>query len=345
MRTEAGTLPGEPALYRCAWTPEGDARAVIVLAHGLAEHSGRYDAVARTLTDAGYAVHAIDLVGHGRSPGRRCHVNRFEDYVASIIRLAHHARAQHPGVPLFMLGHSMGGLVATHALLSDPELFAGGLLSGPAILPTKAPPAWQMMIGRILSRLLPTAGLLQLDASLVSRDPEVVARYQSDPLVHSGKISARLANELFEAMAQARDRAGDLRMPLLIQHGSADSLTAPAGSRLLADRAGSGDVALHEYDGLYHEIFNEPERERVLGDLLAWLAERAAGDAPSAGAAGARRFAVHPAYRVAQPAPAGAPETPPIPRARRHAPATSRAFGAADGNHGPRGATMIAVRG
>jgi alpha-beta hydrolase superfamily lysophospholipase len=286
MQTEAGTLSGEPALYRRAWTPESDPRAAIVLAHGLAEHSGRYDAVAQALTGAGYAVHAIDLVGHGRSPGRRCHVDRFGDYVASIIRLAHHARSQHPGVPLFMLGHSMGGLIATHALLSDPELFAGGLLSGPAILPAEAPPAWQMTIGRWLSRLLPTVGLLQLDASLVSRDPDVVARYQSDPLVHGGKMSARLASELFEAMAQARDRAGDLHMPLLIQHGGADSLTAPAGSRLLADRVGSADVTLHEYDGLFHEIFNEPERDRVLGDVLAWLDRRAAGAQQPAGAPG-----------------------------------------------------------
>lgn len=277
MRTEAGTLPGEPALYSVSWLPDGDARGAIVLAHGLAEHSGRYDGVAQVLTDAGYAVYALDHEGHGRSPGRRGHVDRFAAYVEPVVRLARSVRATHAAQPIYLVGHSMGGLIAVHALLSDPELFDGAVLSGPAILPTEEPPAWQVWIGRLLSRLWPTAGLLQLDASLVSRDPAVVERYRSDPLVHTGKISARLANELFEAMAQARDRAGDLRMPLLILHGGADGLTAPAGSRLLADRVGSEDVTLREYDGLYHEIFNEPERDRVLGDLLDWLDGR--GDA------------------------------------------------------------------
>lgn len=277
MRTEAGTLPGEPALYRVSWSPDGAARAAIVLAHGLAEHSGRYDAVAKTLTDAGYAVYALDHEGHGRSPGRRGHIDRFQSYVEPVVRLARDVRERHGGAPVYLLGHSMGGLIAAHALLSDGELFDGGVLSGPAVLPTEEPPAWQMWLGRLLSRLLPKAGLLQLDASLVSRDPDVVERYRQDPLVHGGKISARLANELFEAMAQLRDRAGDLRMPLLVMHGGADGLTAPEGSRLLADRAGSADVTLREYDDLYHEIFNEPERDRVLADLLAWLDARGAG--------------------------------------------------------------------
>ena len=274
----AGVLilaPGSPGagarLHRTSWMPQGEPKAVVVLAHGYAEHAGRYEHVAARLTAAGYAVHALDHWGHGKSDGEPGYVPAFGAYTDGLDTLLHAVDAEHPRLQRFLIGHSMGGLVSVLHLLERQGQYAGAVLSGPAIVPAEAPSRLMMWISRILSRLAPRLGVLQLDAAAISRDPAVVAAYLADPLVYTGKIGARLGGEMFLAMERARAGAVRLKLPLLLLHGADDRLTAPAGSQFLEQHVSSSDRTLRLYPGLYHEIFNEPERERVLDDVVAWL--------------------------------------------------------------------------
>lgn len=246
-------------------------RGVVLLAHGLFEHAGRYAHVAARLNAAGLAVVALDHWGHGRSDGTPGYVAAFSVFLDGLDALLSHVRAEYPHRPLLLLGHSMGGLMAVHHLLRHPHIYAAAAVSGPAILPAAPPSRFTIWVSRILSRLLPRLGVLALDANGVSRDPAVVAAYRADPLVHDGKIGARLAEAMFDAMGEAAEAAPRLTVPLLVQHGDADLLASPTGGQYLHDHAGSADKKLILYPGLYHEIFNEPEQAAVLDDLVAWF--------------------------------------------------------------------------
>lgn len=272
MRHESGTF--ESGLYWQAWHPDDAARAIVLIAHGLAEHGGRYEHVAELLTAEGFAVYVVDHAGHGRSPGRRCAVNDFGRFIEGMLELDRQARAALPGLPVTLLGHSMGGLIAALTALAEPGRFHALVLSGPAVIAPEPPPAWQEFIVRLLARVAPGVGAIALDASEMSRDPAVVEAYLADPLVYNGKIPAGLVVALFDAMAAFRERASALTLPLLAMHGSADKLTAPEGSELVVASAASEDKTLRIWPGLRHEIFNEPEQAEVLGALVAWLRER-----------------------------------------------------------------------
>jgi alpha-beta hydrolase superfamily lysophospholipase len=170
----------------------------------------------------------------------------------------------------------MGGLISSLFLLQHQQEFTGCVLSGPAIQTEIEPPYLQLLLIRCLSLLAPGMGVLQLDASGVSRDPAVVAAYLEDPLVNHGKMSARMVAELFGAMHRVQAEAGQITLPLLLLHGGADVMTAPGGSRFLYEHVSSPEKHLKIYPGLYHEIFNEPEYETVLADMLAWCDQRLA---------------------------------------------------------------------
>ena len=262
---------GTSRLYRQSWSPDGPARAAILLVHGLGEHSGRYDYFAMHCTARGFAVHTLDHYGHGRSEGLPGHVERFSVYLDGLRALRDEVRREHAGLPLFLLGHSMGGLIAASFLGEDQDSFRGCVLSGPALRSDAEPSKLAMAVVRLISWLAPTAPLIGLDPSGVSRDPAVVKAYVTDPLVHHGKATARLITELSSTMRTTLAAAPGIKLPLLIMHGDADVLTSPGGSQALYDTAGSVDKTLKLYPGLYHEIFNEPERDQVLGDMSAWL--------------------------------------------------------------------------
>lgn len=254
------------------WLPaDGDPKAVILLAHGYAEHAGRYGHVASRLTAAGYAVYAIDHWGHGKSSGTMGFVPSFSFYVDGMAGLIDRVRESWPGTPRLLLGHSMGGLISTLLLVERQRDFVAAALSGPAIVPAEPPSKFTIWISRFLSHYFPRFGVLRLDPTGVSRDPAVVSAYLADPFVYNGKLSARLASEMFNAMATAREDASRILLPILLQHGEADSLTAPAGSQYLFDHVRSADKILKIYPGLFHEIYNEPERDAVLDDLIAWF--------------------------------------------------------------------------
>lgn len=260
-------------LHWHAWLPEGGVRAVAVLAHGYAEHLGRYEYFAGKLNAAGIGVYALDHWGHGKSDGSYGFVPAFSAFTDGVEALLGEVERRHPDVPCFLIGHSMGGLIAAAHLVTHQQHYAGAILSGPAIKAAEEPSQLLIWVSRLLSRFLPRMGVLALDASGVSRDPAVVAAYRADPLVYTGKMSARLAAEMFEAMAAVRSRAGEITLPILLLHGEADSLTAPEGSRFLNEHVSSPDRELKLYPGLYHEIFNEPERDSVIGDVTTWIAK------------------------------------------------------------------------
>jgi acylglycerol lipase len=270
-----GTLTGAGAgavgIFWQSWAPEErPARGVVVIVHGFGEHSGRYEHVAQRLVAEGFAAYALDHRGHGRSEGTRAVIDRLADAVSDIDRLTVLAGDAHPGLPVFMLGHSMGGLLAVQYALEHQNRLTGLVLSG-ALAALDAAPAPARLIARVLSVLAPGAGLIALDASLVSRDPQVVAAYRADPMVHHGKLPARTVAELLAAGQRFPELVAEIRVPTLIMYGSEDRLCPPSGSVMLGERIGAADITVIPYEGLYHEILNEPEQQTVLDDMCAWL--------------------------------------------------------------------------
>lgn len=266
---------GGGALHTVAWSPSRP-RGAVVLVHGLAEHSGRYRPLVERLVGMGLAVHALDHRGHGRSAGARAQIGHFAWLVADVLARVDEARTRHPGQPIFLLGHSMGGAVALACALERPAGIDGLVLSAPAIGASPDVPRLQVALARVLSRLWPGAGVLRLDARLVSRDPAVVAAYESDPGVYRGAVPARTAVELLEAMASFPGRVAHLALPTLVLHGTADGLVPIGDVEPVWRCFGTTDLTIYRYEGLYHEVFNEPERERVYDDVLSWLGARLA---------------------------------------------------------------------
>lgn len=266
-----GSAGAGAALHVTHWLPEGLPKAVVLLAHGYAEHAGRYTHVAKRLTGAGYAVYAIDHWGHGRSDGTPGFVPRFSAFPDGMAELLTLVEVNHGETPRVLLGHSMGGLISTLFLIERQPAFVAAALSGPAIVPGAPPSRFTIWISRFLSRFFPRLGVLALDANGVSRDPAVVAAYRADPLVYTGKIGARLGKEFMDAMAAAQAGAPRITLPILLQHGEKDSLAAVAGSQYLFDHVSSADKMLKIYPGLFHEIYNEPEQDAVLDDLVGWF--------------------------------------------------------------------------
>lgn len=261
--------------YSRSWRPQGAPRALVVISHGLAEHSGRYGELAGRLTSRGYAVHALDHRGHGRSGGRRSNIGRFRGVVSDLGDFIRRTREEYAGLPTILLGHSMGGAIAYACALECQDELRGLVLSAPALAPGEHAPPLKLLLVRLLSRIAPSAGVLKLPAEAISRDPAVVAAYEHDPLVYRGAVPARTMAELVMAMAAFPARAPALRLPILVQHGTGDLLVPLASCQPIYERLGDAQTrTVKLYDGLYHEVYNEPERERVIGDLLDWLDAR-----------------------------------------------------------------------
>jgi acylglycerol lipase len=261
-------------IYWRSWIPGGPPAAVVVIAHGAGEHSGRYEHVAARLVDAGYAVYALDHRGHGQSDGPRALIEHVDLTVSDLDQLVVLAQAAHPGLPVFLLGHSMGAMIALRYAPAHQDRLSGVILSG-ALAALEDVPAPLRFVGQLLSRIAPRAPLIAIDPSLVSRDPAVVQAYLDDPLVHHGKLPARTAAQIADTVASFPESVGAITVPILIMYGTADALCPPAGSVMVGERVGSADRTITPYEGLFHEILNEPERETVLDAVCGWLADRA----------------------------------------------------------------------
>lgn len=253
------------------WGPEREPVAVVLLVHGLAEHSDRYGELVERLVKRRYAVYALDHRGHGDSGGARCQVDRFDWLVADLGTLYARMRADQPAARAFLLGHSMGGAVAFAWALRNQDKLRGLVLSAPALGVDPKLPWLQQQAAKLMSKVAPNAGVLQLPADQISRDPVVVRRYEEDPRVHRGKVPARTAVELFGAMERFPALAPELALPVLVVHGTGDRLVPLDFCRPVYERLGSRDRTVKLYPGLYHEVFNEPERAQVYADVEAWL--------------------------------------------------------------------------
>ena len=254
-----------------SWSPAGDQqpKGVVTIAHGYSEHIGRYQHVASRLNASGYMVYGLDHHGHGRSAGRRGKVSLqaavadLDQFVVTV------ARARHPEQPQFLLGHSMGGAIALRYAMAHQKRLTGLAISAPLAAVEGGPVL--LAIGRILGMVFPAVPVSRVDPRLVSRDHQVVKDYIADPLNHHGPVPARVARDFIVNVGTLADDVKRITLPTLLMWGTADRLCPPSGGELVAANIGSEDLTVERYEGLFHEIFNEPEHDRVLDDLVAWL--------------------------------------------------------------------------
>ena len=261
-------------LHEYRWLPESDPTAVVVVVHGIIEHSGRYARVAAELNGQGYAVYAMDLRGHGKSDGDRILVRSFDEYTADLELFLDRVRAREPGKPLFLFGHSMGGaIVVLFAVTRRPDV-RGLVLSAPALRIGGGMFPVLRRLATFASRLFPRLRVARLGESLLSRDPQVIAQFKSDPLVFHGRFPVRTGDEILRAARRIQDLMEAVELPLLLLHGTGDFVTDPEGTRRLHARASSADKTLKLYEGLYHDLLHEPEKEQITADLIEWLNAR-----------------------------------------------------------------------
>lgn len=256
------------------WTPDGEPRGVVVLCHGFGEHARRYDHVAERFGEAGLITYALDLRGHGRSGGKRVYLRNIGEYTTDFRTLVGIATRDHPSLDRVVLGHSMGGGIVFAYGVEHLDEYSAMVLSGPAVYAHDMVSSPMIVLAKVVGSILPGLPVEQLETEAVSRDPEVVAAYMADPLVHHGKVPAGVAKALIKVGETMPQRAAKLTAPLLVVHGEQDKLIAVEGSRRLLECVASTDAHLKVYPELYHEVFNEPERALVLDDVTAWIEAR-----------------------------------------------------------------------
>ena len=258
-------------IYYQYWLPKNQPKAAIVICHGLAEHGGRYKNVVDYFVPLGYAIYAADHIGHGRSEGRRTYVEAFYDYVDTLQKFL--LNKDLPSFPpkAFLLGHSMGALIAAVYVLKHPNNFNGAIFSGPAFKVPKTISPLTLILGEWVACFFPKVGLVKIRADFLCRDPCIVREYLRDPLVYNGRATAKLLWEIVKTTASVRESAFKIELPVLILQGAADKLVDPEGATEIYDTINSKHKTIKTYSGLYHEIFNEPEKQIVLEDVRTWL--------------------------------------------------------------------------
>lgn len=273
--SEEGSFAGvrDRRIHWQSWSPAGDQRirATVVILHGYGEHLGRYEAVAQALVRARFEVFALDHHGHGRSDGPRARIVLAEA-VSDADRLVDIAVQRGGEGPVFVLGHSLGGAISLRYALAHQDRLRGLVLSGALV----ANDAGRVMtkLGKAIGRVAPWMPVSKLDPKAVSRDPAVVCAYTSDPLVAHGPVPALTAREILVHVETIPDMLAEITVPTLVIYGTEDRLCPPRGSVMLANQLGSSDLSTRAYEGLYHEVLNEPERAQVLGDVIGWLEAR-----------------------------------------------------------------------
>ena len=259
-------------IFQRSWRPEARARGIIVLSHGFNSHSGYYVWAAEQLLASGLAVYALDYRGRGKSDGERYYVDRFSDYAADLDLTVKLARSREPGLPLFILGHSAGGVVACNYVLDHPQDIAGLICESFAYqVPA---PDFALAVLKGLSHLAPHAHVLNLPKKEFSRDPKVVKALIDDPLLEHEVQPTKTVAEMVRADERLKRDFPLFKLPLLIIHGTKDSVTRPEGSQEFYARAGSADKTLKLYEGYYHDPLNDIGKETVMADIRAWIEKR-----------------------------------------------------------------------
>jgi alpha-beta hydrolase superfamily lysophospholipase len=251
------------------------ARASVILVHGFGEHSGRYGALTDHLVNHSYSVTGYDHRGHGLSDGLPGHVESFSEYEEDLDKVVAYVRSQGDSQKIYLVGHSMGGLVTLRYLARKGIAVAGAAISAPMIGVTVAVPVYKLMMARISARLAPRFRMdNELNPAILSRDPEVGRAYAADPLVNR-KISARWFAEAGRAMQEMKQMASQVWLPVLIMHGTKDKIASVDATKKIFEPLGSSDKELEIYEGFYHELFNEPEKHEVFERVTKWIDQRA----------------------------------------------------------------------
>lgn len=256
--------------------PREAAGAGLLLVHGYAEHTGRYRHVIKEFTDMGLAVYAIDHQGHGKSGGVRCYISDFEHFVDDLSFYFDNLREETNLKKWFVLGHSMGGAIALKLALRRQSDLSGMILTGPMLeLATRIPKVIQDM-AKYVAAVASTVPVVKLESEAISRDPDVVRNYLNDPLVYTGRVRAKMAVHFSKINSEMPELVRKIELPFWVGHGTLDRITSPEGSKMLYRLARSLDKTLKLYDGLFHEIMNEPEKEMVLGEICFWVRKQLA---------------------------------------------------------------------
>ena len=267
-----------------SWRPASSPRGIVILVHGFNAHSGYMVWPGEQFAENGFAVYALDLRGRGKSEGERFYVEEFSDYLGDVDTLVKNARLEHPGLPVFVLGHSAGGVIATSYVLEhQPEI--AGLVCMSFAFDVGLPGVAALLLKGI-SHITKHLHVFSLKNEDFSRDPQSVAAMNSDPLIADESQPAETAAELIKAAERLRENIPNFTVPVLIIHGTEDKATRPAGSQFFYDNAASEDKTLKLYDGYYHDPLNDIGREQVMDDILNWVADRVPAQSPAVSAAG-----------------------------------------------------------
>jgi len=261
-------------LYHRWWEPEDDPRGVLIVVHGMSEHSGWYEDLAYYLAPYGFRVESFDLRGHGRSGGLRCYVESFDEYIKDLAIFHEQVEQRSGGLPTALFGHSMGGVISTLYAMETELSLRGLLLSAPALDITVAVPMILRPVATVLGKLLPKLPTTSLSSSDVFHNEQIASEYRKDPLVWHKGVRARTGTELIRAGKQALAQAEMLTLPLMVMQGTDDKLTAYEASRQLYHDAASEDKTLYSYEGWYHHLIHEPQNMRIYGNIRQWLEER-----------------------------------------------------------------------
>lgn len=263
---------GNLNLLEQSWLPESNnVKAIVIIVHGLKDHSSRYADVAIKLAQNDYAVYAYDHRGHGDSEGQRVWVDSFDDYVADLQTYYDYVRAKSPDKPIYLFGHSMGGAIVATFALEQRRPLAGIILSAPALKVTDDVGSFLIGTTKVIGTIFPTLAVFELKDEKFSRDPEVVNAMKNDPLVTQGNGPAKTAKELLKAIAYIGEHMAELNVPFICLHGKKDEITNPEGSRELYQKAVSKDRAIKLYADTYHDLLHEPNKDQILTDIINWL--------------------------------------------------------------------------
>lgn len=256
------------------WLPDGRIKAYFLICIGLNEQCGRYQNVADFFTKHGIGVFSFDHIGHGKSDGTRSFVKDYSVLINPIHRCLDIINDQLPEAPIFIVGHSMGGNITANFMIDHQDRIDGAILSGSLVKIPDYVTETTIKLGELFSKYLPKLRLIGVDSEGLSKDPEVVREYNTDPLVYNGKSTARLMNLINEGINNIAENGSTITKPILLLHGGLDRLCEPAASVYLHNLVSSQNNQLIIYDELYHEIYNEPEQEMVFKDILTWVNEQ-----------------------------------------------------------------------
>jgi acylglycerol lipase len=259
-------------IFTRSWQPTEAPRAVVVIVHGFNSHSGHYLWVGEQFAENGLAAYALDLRGRGLSDGERFYVDKIDDFIDDVDTFVELAKAEHPGLPVFLLGHSAGGVISCVYTLEHQAKLAGLICESFAHeLPA---PDFVLAVLKGLSHVAPHARVFKLDNNGFSRDPMVVEALNSDPLIDNEVQPTLTAAVMVRADERLKEEFGQITLPVFIIHGTLDSVTKPSGSQHFYERAGSPDKTLKLYEGHFHDLLNDLDKEVVMGDILAWIDKR-----------------------------------------------------------------------